>query len=188
MINKPATIEMYKGEYDVLVNDMFPEFKALQKDLDETIRDKKDIKTEDWDNMKSFSIMHHIALKNEVNEFINECRDIWKYWKDKAVDKALLIDEFADIIHFISLVDNKNESTSLNTKVFDRAVENIELQSQNSISLEWLDELERSSHINDVLSYASLILIVHYGFTSKDILEAYKSKNKVNYERQENGY
>lgn len=188
MIKKPATIETYKGEYGILVNDMFPEFKTLQKELDESIRAKKGINTEDWNNMESFLIMHHIALKNEVNEFINECRDIWKYWKDKAVDRALLIDEFADIIHFVSLIDNKNEETSLNTKVFDTAVEEIELQSQNSISLKWLDELERSSHINDILSYASLILIVHYGFTSDDILEAYKAKNKVNYERQENGY
>lgn len=76
--------------------------------LDKHIRHKKDIPDDAWYENDFYHYAHHLALKNEVNEWINECRDIWKYWKDKPVDRARVIDEFIDIIHFIALIFNKD--------------------------------------------------------------------------------
>lgn len=56
-----------------------------QEKLDEDIRQKKGISFKEWHNI-DYDAMYGTALNVEKAEFINECHDIWKYWKSKPVD------------------------------------------------------------------------------------------------------
>lgn len=77
-----------------------------QARLDEYIREQKGISDEEWLGDKFF-VFHELAYKTEVSEFINECHDVWKYWKSKPVDTNRIVDEFVDVVHFANLIVNK---------------------------------------------------------------------------------
>ena len=153
-----------------------------QSDLDEAIRQEKGISIRAWrDDME---IEHEIALHVEIGEFINECRDVWKYWKEKPVDVELLLDEAVDVIHFCFLLLNNGDYG-----------DSYSIQYEIEHELEDLHEFNRqeSLHLLAGLDYpiATLALILKviesYGFTTEDIMLAYDKKNKVNYERLESG-
>ena len=77
-----------------------------QARLDEYIREQKGISDDEWLGDKFF-VFHELAYKNEVSEFINECHDVWKYWKSKPVNTNRIVDEFVDVVHFANLIVNK---------------------------------------------------------------------------------
>lgn len=185
--------------------DHYVYFSRKQAVLDKHIREKKNISDHDWYESDFYHQAHHLALKNEVNEWINECRDIWKYWKDKPVDRELLIDEFVDIIHFITLIFDKkpivrkaiasNDLTSLEDDIknhihYDSFESNREserlLTAQEALAC--LDTMERTDDIALILINGLLVMIGHYDFTSDDIKRAYDKKNQVNFERQNHGW
>ena len=163
-----------------------------QQALDSYIRSKHNISETDWNSSHFFKQAHYIALKNEVNEFINECRDIWKYWKKKPVDKEKLIDEFVDIIHFSFLIHNKTDDTSLDnilltsTRLIDDVIEQGVTKEQIGVDL--LSRLESSEHYQDILAHSLVVVIGLYDFNANDIKQAYDRKNKENYERQNKGW
>ena len=168
-----------------------------QARLDEYIREQKGISDEEWLGDKFF-VFHELAYKNEVSEFINECHDVWKYWKSKPVDTNRIVDEFVDVVHFANLIVNKisvdgyhiSETDELRPIVYDlwREAKN------NKIAPHvFLHTLEKPN-FNTVKS--TLRPIIHgirflyeqYGIGIEDVIDAYHKKNKENYERQQNGY
>ncbi len=173
--------------------------------LDKHIRHKKDIPDDAWYENDFYHYAHHLALKNEVNEWINECRDIWKYWKDKPVDRARVIDEFIDIIHFIALIFNKdaivrnaimsNDLTSLEDDIKNR-INYYHFNSDDATphdlkpleALACLDTMERTNDIATLLINGLRIMMGYYQFTSQDIIHAYDKKNQVNFDRQNQGW
>lgn len=180
-------------------------FSERQSELDNHIRDKKGISLEDWQNDLYYDQSHYIALKNEVNEFINECRDIWKYWKDKPVDNAKLIDEFVDIIHFSVLIFNKTFLQKIKdvSDVMDVIYPEIQKRTvilstfinpdgdsklDQSQALNVLYRLESSNDILDIMVYGLIIMMGYYGYTGEQIKQAYDVKNKINFDRQNNGW
>lgn len=154
-----------------------------QSDLDEAIRQEKGISIKSWrDDM---AIEHRIALHVEIGEFINECRDVWKYWKEKPVDVELLLDEAVDVIHFCFLLFNKGrygDSHSIQHKIEQELGDLHEVNRRDLLKLLVI--------LHPPVTVLALILkvIESYGFTTEDLMLAYDKKNKVNYERLESGY
>ncbi|MEY8559577.1 dUTP diphosphatase [Jeotgalicoccus halotolerans] len=167
-----------------------------QEKLDKDIREKKGITLHDWNielNRKHFK-----AMKIETAEFVNEMHDVWKYWKDKPVDKNKILDEGVDVIHFCCLIINKTGRIvdSVETKLLDEInlvaswyeFEKMKADDEEEVINGLQDDM--LSKIVDVYEYFAhvLILLGLYGFTSKDIIDQYNIKNKENFRRLESGY
>ena len=154
-----------------------------QSDLDEAIRQEKGISIKSWrDDM---TIEHEIALHVEVGEFINECRDLWKYWKEKPVDVELLLDEAVDVMHFCFLLFNKGDYDDAYS--IQRVIEQELGEFRGLNRQELLHEMISLCHPDAILALI-LKVIESYGLTTEDLMLAYDKKNKVNYERLESGY
>lgn len=172
-----------------ITQDVFETFSNKQRALDRTIQRKLDISPVEWDG--PLSLNHKLALRVEVSEFINECRDSWKYWKKKAVIPERIIDEAVDIIHFIHLILNKS---NLDTEAVIRTINNYVKSNpliENSYDPRlYMMDMYLIETTDDLLrTYADLLVILEgYNFDLEDIVNAYENKNKENYRRQESGY
>ena len=162
-----------------------------QEKLDKDIREKESINEVGW--RYGLDKQHEIALRVEVHEFINECHDVWKYWKSKPIDKNRIIDEAVDVIHFVMLLKNKlwgrsYSQTPLIEEEFKEVAESPRfktLEKPLNLIFELL-ESEYNSYVTQL--YLVLKILDHYGFTSKDIIDAYNRKNKINFERMARNY
>lgn len=167
------------------------EFKHLlkhQETLDETIRARKNITVKDW--MEELSLNHGIALHVEISEFINECHDSWKYWKDKAPDKERIIDEAIDVIHFACLIMNKyvaEESVEVVYKGIIRNIKDFIEEAADTSTIVLLNSLRTLENIEHIFSLV-LIILERYNFNGEDIMKQYADKNAINFERLNNGY
>src|SRR5699024_5695636 len=149
-----------------------------QNELDKYIRNKKNISNEDWNDNEFYQKAHYIALKTEVGELVNECRDVWKYWKDKTEDKTKIIDEFVDVLHFATLIFNKQ---NMNENNFMSLVEKVIDSSTNKKPIEKVYKLSKVEHYIDILGY-SLSIIFKKNNVEKIIeLTKKKKKNEKNY-------
>lgn len=179
------------------ISDFINDALENQARLDEYIREQHSITDEKWVGSR-FKIYHELAYKNEVSEFINECHDVWKYWKIKPVDKNRIVDEFVDVIHFASLIVNKvsvdgyhiSETDELRSVVYDLWQE---AKNNKVAPYTFLNTLEKpnfdtiESTLRPVIQ-GIYFLYTRYGIGIEDVIDAYYKKNKENYERQQNGY
>lgn len=128
-----------------------------------------------------------LALLVELGELANETR-CFKFWSQKAPsDKAVVLEEYVDSIHFllsiglekgytfsqITLEPAKVSETTAFTQVFSSCTTFYQEQSESNYY-----------HLFKQLLQLANVL----GFSEKDIIQAYHEKNEVNYERQESGY
>lgn len=193
-------------EQETPSNNLFARSRALdfmriairnQARLDEYIREQKGISDEEWLGDK-FKIFHELAYKNEVSEFINECHDVWKYWKSKPVDTNRIVDEFVDVVHFANLIINKMSLNGYNiseTDILRDVVLSLWREAKNN-KIEphvFLHTLEKPNFDTVKSTLRPIIhgirfLYEQYGIGIEDVIDAYHKKNKENYERQQNGY
>ncbi|WP_179287276.1 dUTP diphosphatase [Salinicoccus roseus] len=155
----------------------------MQKKLDLEIKKKKDITNREW--KEEFTAKHSLAINIEVSEFINECHDLWKYWKNKPVNKERILDEAIDVLHFIMLhwikLNGKGETLWNTHRLYAEGVADLPV---DDVALEQLQ-----NHDDIAMKLAILLKVLeHYGFTEQDIIEQYKRKNAINFERLEEGY
>lgn len=168
-----------------------------QARLDEYIREQKGISDEEWLGDKFF-VFHELAYKTEVSEFINECHDVWKYWKSKPVDTNRIVDEFVDVIHFANLIVNKIsvdgyhilETDELRPIVYDLWREAKNNKIAPHVFLHTLDKPNFDTVKSTLrpIVHGIRFLYEQYGIGIEDVIDAYHKKNKENYERQQNGY
>lgn len=150
------------------------------------MREQLEISEEAWADMNTD---HNIALNVELHEFINACHKAWKYWKRKDMNRADVLDEAIDVIHFSMLMFNKSH---LDTQTLASTIAS-EMDFLNPLNDRMEVKLlmaDLSIHGYTVLNkFGSILQILdYYGFTTLDILSAYNKKNKVNFERLNNGY
>ncbi|UUM19458.1 dUTP diphosphatase [Mycoplasma sp. 1018B] len=154
---------------------------AMQKELDQKIAQRKDlalnkIKT----NNKHQQMM--LATLIEIAEFVNEVQS-FKYWKKhKYVDKDKILEEFADVLHFLGSLGYKYH--------VDEEIEPLIVNSKNineQFTLLFSAVTKAMSHTNKyniseifalVLGSAKLL-----NYSEKEILEAYEKKNLKNHQR-----
>lgn len=165
----------------------FEYFARKQALLDNSIMQQKNISDDEWNYI--LNNHHTIALKVEVAEFVNECSDLWKYWKDKEPHRERILDEAIDVLHFVFLKLNKKHDLPKGHYLdyFRTATMTNEVLKHDKDKSEWLSALLRH---NDELKILSIVMFIlsDYGFTRDDVINQYNKKNAVNFERLESGY
>lgn len=156
-----------------------------QEKLDADIRKKKDISDTEWNSIE-FDSMHGAALYVEKAELINECHDLWKYWKSKPVDRFKILDEAVDCIHFLMLIANKKEETP--ESILHRLHDGLDFITENySVDEHLVSGFLRAEGFEINIAIIA-VLLDHYGFTTKDIIDQYNRKNRINFERLNSNY
>ena len=142
-----------------------------------------------------------VAFKVEFGEFLNEHK-FFKFWKvntipnrhvikhhamflEDVVYHNPLLEEFVDGVHFLLSIGNQRKYIK-----FIHAFDTIERKSD---SLEFLAMEIFNNPINSAGRWLEVVSDYLYfgnlvGFTVEEIEQAYYEKNKVNFQRQENGY
>lgn len=153
----------------------------MQRELDNYILAQHDLKDENVFDKKV------LALLVEVGELANETR-CFKYWSVKpASEKSIIAEEYVDGIHFILSLglelgldqyqpDNLENSEDL-TALFHQVFRTIsELKEEKTVK------------VYKQLFDTYIKLGEKLGFSANDIKNAYADKNKINFERQNQGY
>lgn len=172
-----------------MTTELFEKFSKKQDELDSMIREKFGISEDEW--KYDLNVQHYIALRVELHELVNECHDLWKYWKQKAVNPDRIIDELVDVIHFLHLILNK---TSFNTEYhIGKINKHIPTEEQLKDVTNYLGDVCKINYLikSDNLhhTYAHLLVLAdHYAFTLEDIEQAYDRKNAENHARQNRNY
>ena len=128
-----------------------------------------------------------LALQVEVSELANETR-CFKFWSTKkSSSNDVILEEYVDCLHFIlslGLEKNFQDITLDITNV------TCELSDQFLYLYVNIANFIISASINDYLILFNTFLSLgqSLGFTENDIENAYLYKNKINHERQDNGY
>jgi dimeric dUTPase (all-alpha-NTP-PPase superfamily) len=154
---------------------------TIQKALDAKILKNHNLQSEDLVPPKI------LALQVELGELANETR-CFKFWSlKKASPREVILEEYVDGLHFILSIgiDKQYEEVELVSK-------EVEMSQLESFSL--LYDLishfsgEQSKDRYQGLFQAYLDLGHVLGFSWSEIEDAYLEKNKVNHERQAQGY
>lgn len=155
----------------------------MQKALDGHIEQKHGLKDEDLFGRKI------LALLVELGELANETR-CFKFWSIKpASDRAVILEEFVDGIHFIlSLgIELGFNQKKMNVMAAESA---LSVTEQFIHVYEKIHIFQKSKDFEDYIevfeSYLQLAALLE--FNSTEIEEAYFDKNEVNYQRQQNNY
>lgn len=154
---------------------------TMQENLDNYISDNHHL-----DNKDLFE-ERFLALLVELGELANETR-CFKFWsRQKPSDRAIILEEYVDNIHFllsiglhrgyrfekIETTEKELDKTKMFNEVFTKAVTFYQVDN-------------KGNYLALFQAYIQLARIL--GFSEDDIIQAYHEKNEVNYERQEQGY
>ena len=156
----------------------------MQEKLDNRIEEQFVLENEDLINNKI------LALLVEVGELANETK-CFKYWSIKdSSEKSVILEEYVDVLHFIlsiglslnygppkNKIDSSQDSRNNLTKSFLELFQVIHLFQLNKDKATYSDIFEK---------YISLGLLL--GFSKIEIEQAYIRKNKINHNRQQQGY
>lgn len=171
---------MKSKEYDLI-----KEMLQMQAKLDEAIM--KEYGLDEIDEEKL-----NMAILDEVGELTHELKANWCWWKKSQapVDNEKVLGELVDIWHFALSYQNHfnyGEEGIKSAYMFKR-------NSKNILNLLTTKEFKLSETFADLIALRcdkleTLIAITEYlGFTIEQVYEAYCGKNKINYQRLENGY
>ncbi|MBU3091072.1 dUTP diphosphatase [Clostridium sp. CM028] len=128
-----------------------------------------------------------LSLQVELGELANETR-CFKFWSTKKPSSNdVILEEYVDCIHFIlSLGIEKNfQDITLNTKCITSELSQQFLTVYTNIS-DFIICSSLDNYLNIFQNFLSLGQ--NLGFSEEDIENAYFYKNKINHERQDNGY
>ena len=171
---------MTSKEYDLI-----KEMLQMQAKLDKAIMDEYGLKRLDEENLR-------MAILDEVGELTHELKGNWCWWKktQAPVDNDKVLRELVDIWHFVLSYQNH----------FNFGEEaRLSYLNEEELSNGMLKRLRtKKSNLSKVLTrlvifessiIPVLIAITEYlGFTTERVYEAYCEKNKINYQRLEEGY
>lgn len=139
-----------------------------------------------------------LALLVEVGELANTTR-CFKHWSTKGMmEKEVVLDELADVIHFYLSIGNQIGDKYLDIGVGESWVHDI----NQALTFRFLilyahigrfgDEIQVTSidpsELYQTIGDSLCKLINLLGFTNKEVEQAYLKKHEENYRRQEEGY
>jgi len=132
-----------------------------------------------------------LALQVELGELANELPGTFKFWSNKKNDYKKALVEYVDCLHFILSIglEFKYSSYSYATE------EKISLATKDTMTniqncfyeMSFLNKFRAYQYYHSLL-IELLALGRSLGFTGEQIEHAYLNKNKINHERQQNGY
>ncbi|WP_273832586.1 dUTP diphosphatase [Guptibacillus sedimenti] len=153
---------------------------TLQKQLDDRIVQEHGLDDVDLFENKL------LALKVELGELANETR-CFKYWSKKAPSpKETILEEYVDGIHFILSLGLELGITAF--EGLPKKAASSEVQAFHDVyrAIDRLVSKKEEPYYNLMESYLTLGQTI--GLEYKEISEAYLKKNKVNHNRQDQGY
>jgi len=169
-------------------------FKA-QRELDNRIVKEKELEGQDLLDKKI------LALLVELGELANEWRG-FKFWSDNQKPKPMsmvigqhpLLEEYVDCLHFLLSIGNDfkiNERTNLTVRKYEKH-KTTEIFNVLFGHIEALHhQAKRKANVINIynLTFSDFVSLgSRLGFTWKEIEQAYYEKNKINHERQTDGY
>lgn len=157
------------------------EFYALQASLDAEIAQKHNVTYESTHSRRL------LALIVELGELANETR-CFKYWSNKpASDKPIVMDEFADGLHFLLSLGVPLKANKFEYKI-EKSEDDLTTQFHRVyiLATSLLDHYDLTHY--EACFQAFLNLTPSLGMSEQDIIDAYKAKLSINYKRQENNY
>lgn len=129
-----------------------------------------------------------LALQVELAEMANETR-CFKYWsQQEAAEKAVILEEYGDGIHFLLSLGIDLQDQSL--YIENAAVESEELTTVILKVFSRVNELQNNFSLENYYAAFRAYLDVGelLGFNAEEIEEYYLLKNQKNHERQDNNY
>jgi dimeric dUTPase (all-alpha-NTP-PPase superfamily) len=162
---------------DLVLDELF----SLQKGLDDEIHARHHVNYEDTHYKRI------LALLVELGEFANETR-CFKFWSEKpASEKAVILDEYADGMHFFLSLGIPLHVESYTHKFRpDQSELTLQiLQTYHAVS-SLLEEYDEKHYALAFSSFLNLLPLL--GYSGEDAVAAYKKKLAVNYQRQETHY
>ena len=154
---------------------------TMQAALDHYIEENNDLENTDVFEAK------YLALLVELGELANETR-CFKFWSKKSGnDAAVILEEFVDNLHFILSLGIEKGYRFNGSVLQDITVTQTE-QFANTFAACVHFKQEPTKHNYEQLFIHYLQLGSLLGFNEAEIQEAYFKKNKINYERQNQGY
>ncbi|CAG9619579.1 dUTP diphosphatase [Sutcliffiella rhizosphaerae] len=154
----------------------------MQKELDEKIESQHGLRKEDLINEKI------LALLVELGELANETR-CFKFWSVKpSAERTVILEEYVDGVHFIlslgltfgygnelppRMAEKKDSLTSQFNQVY----------SLISVFKNDISEINYAVLVDNYMNLGEML-----GFSWEEVEAAYMAKNKVNHQRQQQGY
>ena len=128
-----------------------------------------------------------LALFVELGELANETR-CFKFWSNKpANEKSVILEEYVDNVHFIMSLGLMKGLTFDGTEASDSETDlTRQFNKVFASALVFKDNPEQSQY--EKLFAEFLLLGQLLGFTEEEVQSAYYEKNRVNFERQDEGY
>jgi len=153
---------------------------TLQKQLDDRIVQEHGLDDVDLFENKL------LALKVELGELANETR-CFKYWSKKAPSpKETILEEYVDGIHFILSLGLELGITAFEGLPEKTALSEVQAFHDVYRAIDRLASKKEAPYYNLMESYLTLGQTI--GLEYKEIGKAYLKKNKVNHNRQDQGY
>ena len=160
---------------------MINELYDIQAELNQRILDEHNLKEEDLINDR------FLAFFVELGELANETRT-FKYWslKGPSADEVIL-EEYSDGLHFLLTIglDLDRPKLEFYNQETDLSLTELFLAVYNDANIV---RSQRSKFVY-VRMYNTFMLIAKtLGFSEDDVYQSYMRKNKINHQRQDDGY
>lgn len=157
------------------------ELYKIQKELDDRIYEEHNLEG------KNLIPAKILALQVELGELANETR-CFKFWSNKGPSsKETILEEYVDCLHFILSIGLDNNFTNIDLGQIDNSKDLVE-QFQDIyvriVTLQYESKIDNYKKLFDNF----LLLGKKLGFTKKEIYDSYIQKNKINHQRQDEGY
>ncbi|MDQ0338012.1 dimeric dUTPase (all-alpha-NTP-PPase superfamily) [Caldalkalibacillus uzonensis] len=129
-----------------------------------------------------------LALEVELGELANETR-CFKFWSIKPPSpRDIILEEYVDALHFVLSIGLEKGFDQL-VRIEKRNIAVTEVEAFHQV----FDCITRFAQTEDGQAYQALFQSVidlgqRLGFSWEEIEQAYKKKNEVNHQRQEQGY
>lgn len=161
---------------------MLEDMIKLQKEVDQNIFEAHGMNG--YDDISIIDLNR--AILDEIGELNHELKPNWCWWKKcQPVDKARVLEEFVDVIHFVLMraIKSKQEKHLVNgfgccSYVPDECPSYSMLLSIN------LNDPGRMFTDGCILS----LVTEELGLTWPEVYEAYRAKNAINHQRVKEGY
>lgn len=132
-----------------------------------------------------------LALFVEIGECANETR-CFKFWSVKpSSEKKVVLEEYVDGLHFVLELGLEREETIMNVP-YDKGwlIKTESITDQFNALIDKVGDFSKYRTVGNYSAILDLFLGLGemLGFTWDEIEQAYLDKNKVNHERQDNGY
>lgn len=155
---------------------------TMQQELDEKIEKQHGLKDQDLVDQRI------LALLVELGELANETR-CFKFWSIKpASERNIILEEYVDGVHFLLSIGLTLGYTTDIPREGSTRTESLTNQFLSIYELVTIFKEDKQEEEFLVLFATYMELGTMLGFTWEEVEQAYISKNKINHDRQQQGY